>query len=172
MLTLLLMRHGKSDWEQPFAHDRERPLAKRGRKAAARMGSFLTEVGAGPERVLTSPAVRAWETAALAAKGGGWNCAPEPVESLYEGSPEALVQELRQLLSVPQTLLLVGHEPTGSSLLTLLLGGGAFRLPTAAVAALELDAPSWAMLEPGRCRLLWLVTPRLLEPDKSERKGD
>jgi phosphohistidine phosphatase len=172
MLTLLLMRHGKSDWQMPFPHDRERPLAKRGRKAAARMGRFLSELGVAPERVLTSDAVRARETAALAAKAGGWSCAIEPVETFYEGSPEAVIQQLRQLLSVPQTLLLVGHEPTWSSLLSLLIGGGALRFPTAAVAALELDAPSWAQLEPGRCRLLWLVPPRLLEPDKAARKDD
>ena len=54
---LLLLRHGKSDWSSNV-DDRERPLAKRGRKAAQAIGRFLTEAGEAPDAVVASPARR------------------------------------------------------------------------------------------------------------------
>ena len=74
MPELLLMRHAKSDWGSGDEDDRARPLAERGRKAARRLGRFLTAAGQVPALVLSSPAVRALETARLAVAAGGWSC--------------------------------------------------------------------------------------------------
>ncbi|HRC84021.1 MAG TPA: histidine phosphatase family protein [Thermoanaerobaculia bacterium] len=163
MLTLLLMRHAKSDWEAPHGDDHARPLAKRGKKAAASMGKRLTQLGLAPEKILSSSAERARSTARAAAKSGRWAAELEVTDAFYEASPEAVIATVRELEEAPATLLLVGHEPTWSQLLSTLIGGGNFRFPTGAVAALEVDAAGWAELGPGRCRLLWLLTPKLVE---------
>lgn len=164
MRTLLLLRHAKSDWDAGAGEDFDRPLAKRGRRAAALVGRFLRDVGCVPEEVLTSAAVRARTTVELAAEAGGWGCPLRETRDLYEADPEDVVEEIRGLASGARTLLVAGHEPTWSGLLSLLVGGGSFRLPTAALACIEFDADTWSGLEAGKGRLLWLVNPKLLEP--------
>jgi phosphohistidine phosphatase len=163
MRTLLLLRHAKSDWDAGAGEDFDRPLAKRGKKAAAEVGRFLRRAGAVPGEVLTSSAVRARTTVEVAAEAGGWDCPVRETRSLYEADPEDVVEEIRSLGSRAEVLLVAGHEPAWSSLLALLVGGGTFHLPTAALACVEFDADSWETLEPGRGRLAWLVNPKLLE---------
>lgn len=163
MRTLLLLRHAKSDWEAPSGGDHERPLNRRGRKAAALVGVFLARAGAVPDLVLTSSAVRARTTVERAAESGRWPSKIEIAPALYEATPEAVLAEVRRQPDEAQTLLLAGHEPTWSALVSLLIGGGEIRLPTAAVAAIEFDTDAWESVGPGKGRLLWLVVPRLLE---------
>ena len=62
MPTLLVLRHGKSDWKAEFDTDEHRPLARRGRRAARTMGRHLAAVGPAPTLALTSPALRAHDT--------------------------------------------------------------------------------------------------------------
>lgn len=162
MRTLLLFRHAKSDWHVPAASDHDRPLAPRGRKAAPQMGRFLSRAGYRPQRCLTSSAVRARETVALAAEAGGWDCPVEVSGLLYEASAERLVALLTEQPDTVDTLLLAGHEPVWSILAARLMGGGRLRLPTAAVACLRWPQESWREAVATTAELLWLVTPKLL----------
>ena len=59
MKTILLLRHAKSDWGDPGLADFDRPLAKRGRKDAPRMGEVLALFNCVPDRILSSSARRA-----------------------------------------------------------------------------------------------------------------
>src|SRR5580700_6638561 len=93
MRTLLLFRHGKSEWTSGGGDDRSRPLSSRGKKAARTMGRFLAR-GDTPDLALSSPAVRASETLRLAMAAGGWSCETATREALYDGVPE-LLGELR-----------------------------------------------------------------------------
>ena len=61
-------------------------------------------------------------------------------------------------------LMVVGHEPTSSETVTLLVGGGRHRLPTAAVAGIDVDVARWTDVEPACGRLSYLIPPRLLAP--------
>ncbi|HEX4952569.1 MAG TPA: histidine phosphatase family protein [Thermoanaerobaculia bacterium] len=164
MLTLLLMRHAKSDWESSHQSDHDRPLSKRGIKAAGLMGEVLTATDSAPDLVVTSSAERARRTAELAHEAGGWSCPVLESDALYASRPETVLEAVKGLHGEPSVLLLVGHEPVWSQLLSELVGGGSFRFPTAAVAAVELAIPTWADLAPGNGQLLWFVTPRFLTP--------
>ena len=73
MRSVVLFRHGKSDWDADYNVDHERPLAKRGIKAAKRMGKYLAELDEIPDIVITSTAVRAKTTVELAMKAGAWS---------------------------------------------------------------------------------------------------
>lgn len=163
MATLLLLRHAKSDWDAGIAQDRDRPLNKRGRAAAALVGRFLSKIELVPSRVLASPAVRARTTAEIAAKEGGWRAEIELAAGFYESSPPAVLAEVAKLARLPPVLLLVGHEPTWSLLASDLIGGGTFRFPTAGLAAIEVPGDDPASLGAGRGELLWFVNPRMLE---------
>jgi phosphohistidine phosphatase len=161
MKTLFLLRHGKSDWSADVG-DAARPLTKRGRDAARSTGRFLTRAGHMPDAVVTSPARRAVDTASLAAATGSWQCEIRQQVLLYGADAVAVLDIARAETTATQRLLLVGHEPALSETLALLVGGGAHRMPTAAVAAIEFDTEQWADLAPGRGRLLFLIPPRLL----------
>ena len=73
MLSLILFRHAKSDWDNNVK-DHDRPLAQRGIRAAKTMGNFLAAINKVPELALTSSAKRARDTLDLAARQGNWSC--------------------------------------------------------------------------------------------------
>jgi len=162
MVELLVMRHAKSAWNAGFENDHERPLAPRGVRAAKLMGRFLTDSGFEPGLVLTSTAVRARQTVELAAEAGGWTSSIRSTEVFYGADPGEVVREIIES-EPPDRLLVAGHEPTWSGLVSLLIGGGAVRMPTAAVACLGFPDRRWQDLPQSRGRLSWLVTPRLLK---------
>lgn len=161
MLEVILFRHGKSDWDADYGHDSDRPLAGRGRRAAAVMGRMLSAAGRAPDLVLSSPARRAVETAEIARDEGEWTAPLQIVRHLYGGGPEAVLMTLRTLPESVGRPILIGHEPTWSTSVEILIGGGDVRMPTAAAAGLEVISGGWAAVGPGTCRLAWLVPPRL-----------
>ncbi|MEM7480016.1 MAG: histidine phosphatase family protein [Acidobacteriota bacterium] len=160
---VLLFRHGKSDWNAAFDHDRDRPLAPRGERAARRMGRFLAAVGPQPEIALASPARRAFDTLEIAAEAGRWHSALRAEERIYAEGPDPLLAALREQPDAAAAVLLAGHEPSISEVLTVLTGGIAVRFPTAAMARIDLPAGLWSELAGGTGELRWLVTPKLLE---------
>jgi phosphohistidine phosphatase len=159
---LILFRHAKSDWDSGAASDHARPLAKRGVEAARVMGRFLMSAGEVPEQVLCSSAVRAVTTVQLAAKAGGWIVPIDFRESLYLPDTGSVIKEIRQAPDRLSSLMLVGHEPTWSELISELIGGGEIRFPTAAMARINFDTDSWERVRHGRGKLAWLVKPKLL----------
>ncbi len=168
MLRLYLLRHGKSDWDAPYGADHNRPLAPRGRRAARRVGAFLSGLGQEPHSVVTSTAVRAQKTAALAAEAGSWSCPIRSTEKLYLASPAALLAEARAEVSGVERLMLVGHEPAGSDTVGLFIGSGRVKMVTAALARLDLPGTDWSRIGFGGATLAWLVTPKLLEAADTE----
>jgi phosphohistidine phosphatase len=162
VLELLIMRHAKSDWGAGAAHDRDRPLARRGVKAAKRMGKVISKIGVQPELVLSSPAVRAAGTAELAARAGHWTASTKIVPSFYGGSWADVVYGVRAEGGGFDRVLVVGHEPTWSTLTSVLLGGAQLAMPTGAVACVEVLGPDWSVLGPECGELRWLITPRMV----------
>ena len=161
------MRHGKSDWAAPSGGDHERPLAPRGRKAAALVGKTLSERGEQPDLVITSTAVRARTTAERAATAGDWSCPIEATERLYLPSVGAVLEEVRAQPASASRLMLVGHEPTWSELVGLFSGAGRVRMVTAALARLDFSSPGWDQVAFGGGTLAWLATPKLLAAARS-----
>ncbi|MEM7049945.1 MAG: histidine phosphatase family protein [Acidobacteriota bacterium] len=162
--TLLLLRHGKSDWTVQHDDDRQRPLNPRGRRAALTIGRFLAAAGPLPDLAIASPAERARRTLELAASAGAWNRPVAVAEEIYSESVEGLLEHwLPGFDDSLRRVLLVGHQPTFSELLRRLVGGGDFRFPTAALARIDLPLESWAEPAAGRGELRWLVTPKILQ---------
>lgn len=176
-LSVLVFRHGKSDWSADYVHDADRPLNRRGRKAAKVMGRFLTANDVEPDLAITSPARRARDTLEVARRAGGWSSRIRTSEWLYGNGPVEVMLLLRT--GVPDwvdRVMIVGHEPTSSDMIELLTGARV-RFPTAAVASVELDVTSWGTVSAGTGRLAWLVPPRLLgaarfRPGKTPRRAD
>lgn len=165
MKTILLLRHGKSDWDADYGRDHERPLAERGQKGARKMGRFLTTARAVPDRALTSSAVRARETLATAAEAGGWAGPARVTDALYDAAPEAVLREVQAEPEGARTLVVVGHEPTWSALVSRFIGGGNVEMKTAAVARIDFEVERWADVAFGRGVLAFLLPPGALRPN-------
>ena len=161
MKTLILFRHGKSDWDSGGT-DHERPINQRGQKAAAAMGRFLQAVGQQPDSVVTSSAVRARTTAEWAQKAGAWTAPIRITRALYEATPFAALEEARAEPATTERLLLVGHQPTLGELVSLLVGGGNFQFPAGTMARVDLGIDHWQHAAYGKGQLVWFIVPRLL----------
>jgi phosphohistidine phosphatase SixA len=159
---LLLLRHGKSDWDAKYGADHDRPLANRGKRAASLMGRYLASLDQVPDRVVCSSAVRARETLRLAAEAGGWSCPVTVAEELYQASPGRVLELIRDIKDSVNSVLLVGHEPTWSLLAGKLIGRARVEFPTAAMARIDLPVARWGDVGFGKGILVWLVTPKLL----------
>ncbi|HEX9992654.1 MAG TPA: histidine phosphatase family protein [Acidimicrobiales bacterium] len=160
MPALLLLRHGKSDWDAG-TKDEDRQLTARGRRAAKAVGLFLTRIGAVPDMAVTSPAERARTTLDLAVEAGRWPCPVRVAGELYRRGPESVLTLVRAEDPSTTSLLLVGHEPTWSAVVESLTGA-AVRLPTGTLVRIELER--WTDAVVGGGSLTWLVPPRLLDP--------
>jgi len=165
-LRILLLRHGKSDWEAPYDGDHDRPLAPRGQSAAAAIGRFLSEAGRAPDRILSSTARRARDTVVIAAQSGRWAAPIVTTDALYgAGAGEALAAARRHMASEQERvgcLLLAGHEPTFSELTGRLIGRGRIGFPTAAVASIRFAGEDWDRVDFGAGELEFLVKPKIL----------
>lgn len=162
MLSLILFRHGKSDWDAPFANDHERPLTGRGREAARLMGQLLSKTQQVPDLAVSSSALRARDTLQIAARAGRWKCPMRIDSALYESSPAEVLDWIRALEDKPALLLLAGHEPTWSGLAGRLVGKGTIRVPTGAMLRIDFEQDGWSEVEFETGELRWLVPPKMI----------
>lgn len=163
MKTLLLLRHAKSSWKDSDLDDHDRPLNKRGKRDAPRMGEMLKDENLQPEFMLTSTAKRARRTAEHVAEACGFRGETRMTSDLYEGTVQ---QHLAVLATVPDfasSVLLVGHNPGLEDLLAVLTSECP-ALTTAALALIELPINQWSELAEGvRGKLLKIWQPRELD---------
>lgn len=111
MKTLILMRHGKSSWDDASLADFERPLAPRGIKAAKRIGRELVARGWLPARAFVSPSVRTQETWRLLASELPRKPETVSIETLYDATSDEVLAELHGAAESDDTLLVIGHNP-------------------------------------------------------------
>lgn len=160
MRRLLLMRHGKSDWDAPYAADHERPLARRGERAARAMGEVLQKINQIPDAVVSSSALRARATAELARVSGGWSCPLVIAEGIYGAGPHEVLRIAATHGNDAERLMLVGHEPTWSQLVGTLTGART-RVKTGTVVAIDLDIEDWREVPYAEGVLAYLLNPRM-----------
>lgn len=161
MKTLLLLRHAKSSWDDPSQRDFDRPLNERGRQAAPSMGRFLLRRQIRPALVLCSPAERAKQTAELflAAAESPAECRFD--ERIYDATYQQLLQVITGVEDQHDPVLLVGHNP-GMEELIGRLAGESRRMPTAALACLDLSIERWVEARELCGSLNWLQKPKEL----------
>lgn len=170
MKTLLLMRHAKSSWDDIFCPDHDRPLSKRGRKAAPEMGRFLAGKGLLPDTVLLSTATRVQETWLLLNSTLGADPALQSDQALYGSSPHALLSRINDTNDADSILLVINHEPTLGGLCRTLARdpvpttcARAFsKFSTAGVAEFHFDIESWRSITPGSGTFVDFTIPKYL----------
>ncbi|MGE4288729.1 MAG: histidine phosphatase family protein [Salinivirgaceae bacterium] len=165
MKTLMLMRHAKSSWKEPLPEDRDRPLLNKGIKRTKRTAAFINEKELIPELVLSSPAVRAWQTAELLIEELRTNLKTKQVDAMYPGSSAALLKTIWQVNNKYSRLMLIGHNPGLSDLACYLLGNQeASWIPTSGLVVISFVENNWQDTKPGDGVMLHYIQPKAL-PD-------
>jgi phosphohistidine phosphatase len=170
MLTLSLLRHAKSSWDDASLEDFDRPLAERGKAAAQRMGAYMAAQGIAPELILCSTAVRARQTLDLVLPHLAG--APTVVHEadLYLAAATVLLARVRKIDARVGHMMLIGHDP-GMQVLALELAGSgdaekphalARKFPTAALAVIRFKAREWSKVRPAKGCLDLFIAPKML----------
>ncbi|MHC4822145.1 MAG: SixA phosphatase family protein [Planctomycetota bacterium] len=168
--TLLILRHAKSAWDTDAATDYDRPLNKRGKRDAPRMGDWLQSEGLIPDHIVSSPARRAEQTVLEAIGVMGLDeDAVRWDEDAYGAGPDTWLALLTEVPDDARIVLIVGHNPGLDLLVEHLAGDAPYGddgklMVTAAVARLNMPA-TWDRLERGCAELVCVQRPRELVDD-------
>ena len=168
MKTLYVLRHAKSSWDTPELADFDRPLNNRGKTAAPFMGEVMTANGFTPDVIVSSPAVRARETARLTKEAAHLKADIIHDERIYEASPRTLKTVASSIDDRFGSAMLVGHNP-GMEGIVRLLTGKSEEMPTAALAVIELDIDRWSEIDSGLGSLRRMVRPKEEMSKKSKK---
>jgi phosphohistidine phosphatase len=149
MLRLTLVRHAKTEPAYSGQDDWDRVLEPRGQRDAPEMGRRLKDRGSKPDKILTSPAVRAITTATIIARELGVSAAKiVPDERLYLASRKQLLAVVQELGGTAKHLMVVGHNPGLTEFADALSSERSIdNMPTCAVYTLEFDIRNWRDLE-------------------------
>jgi phosphohistidine phosphatase len=153
------MRHAKSSWAEADLADFDRPLNERGKRNALFMGNVMHENDYAPDIILSSPAVRARETALLVKEGGKLNSELQFDDRIYEASPQTLIQIVSGISDRYSSAMLIGHNP-GIEGFIRSLTGTLEPMPTASIAAIELNAASWSGVAANSSRVVKVIRPK------------
>ena len=155
------MRHGIAEEVSDTGRDEDRVLTEEGVEKTRESGKALRKLGIKFDAVFSSPYARAWQTAEGIAKELECQQLLKRLEELGAGSsPAAVMGVLKAEVRKLATVLIVGHEPILSDLISLLLSGQSglsIAMKKGGVCKLTCVRP-----EPGSCRLDWLLTTKLL----------
>lgn len=163
MKRLTLIRHAKSDWDSGATTDFDRPLNRRGNKAAALMGARILARGTCAELLISSPARRAIETVQLLAQE--LEIPKEEIvfqKDIYDASLATLI-ELLHGFPAQEHIALIGHNPGLSDLGVWLCPQAPGWLPTCGVLELKLSIDFWSAAESGCATLLYYDYPKKKE---------
>ena len=158
---LIIMRHAKSSWTSGATTDHQRPLNKRGRHAAPRIGARLRDLDWIPDLVIASDSERTRET---------WQRMqaefPDSIEenlssAFYHGGLAAIANVCTSLPADISTLLVLGHNPGWEDAVANLSGQWA-RMTTANAALLESDIDDWADILETNWVLVEVLRPKEL----------
>lgn len=139
------MRHAKSSWKDNSIADHERPLKKRGLKDAAEIGKILKHKGLVPDKILSSDAVRAADTATVVAQKSGFKQEIEFIGRLYMAEGNTIMDLIQSQPDSIKTLMVIGHNP-GMEALVQQLSRKIESLATANVAYFQADIKKWKNL--------------------------
>jgi phosphohistidine phosphatase len=163
MKTLLLLRHAKSSWKDSELDDHDRPLNKRGKRDAPRIGQLLKDENLLPDFIVASSARRARKTAEHVIQHSGYRGETRITGDLYNAGREQLLAFVSTLPDAASRILLIGHNPGLEELLESLTGQ-CVALTTAALAHLESSVDTWQQLRQAEpLQLIKVWQPRELD---------
>jgi phosphohistidine phosphatase len=160
-MELYLLRHAHAgDAGARDGPDDRRPLSDKGEKQSDRLGRFLAGIGFGVDAIITSPKVRAAQTARIVAAQLGVTVGED--DRLGDEVDIGMLESILRDAGNPARAMVVGHDPAFTDLVTTLCGAARVPMKKGALARIDIDRP----LQPGAGTLRWLVPPDLLRPER------
>jgi phosphohistidine phosphatase len=161
MKTLYMVRHAKSSWDDMSLSDHDRPLNGRGEKNAPEMGRRLKDRGILPDLLISSSAVRAYETARKIAKEIGYlENRIANSKNLYHADEEDIIRWLQEQEDKNNSLMIFGHNPGFTECVNLLSGAGFYNIPTCGVVAMAFETELWSEVKAGTGTLIFYDYPK------------
>ena len=162
---LYLLRHAKSDWKKEAANDFERPLSKRGISDAPGMAAWLAKQANRPETIISSPALRAYQTALFFSHALDIQVKAIRFDNrIYEAGLDTLLEIVRTLPEQEKSVMLIGHNPGLDFLLQMLCkqakpGTDGKLMTTCAIAKVAVES-RWRDISDKYCMLCSLSRPK------------
>lgn len=161
---LLIVRHAKSDWDEPEMKDFDRPLNNRGTKNAPEMAIRLLRKKLIPDLLVSSPALRAITTTKYFADTFG---IPHSdilqVKEIYEASAATLLKIINGFDNNYQYVMLTGHNPGLTDLFVKLGGAYITNIPTCGMAMIGFPFDDWGLVSSGTGELLFFDYPKNID---------
>jgi phosphohistidine phosphatase len=164
MKTLYLVRHAKASWEEPGVSDADRPLLPKGVTRTKLIVDFLLKRGTTIDLMISSPAVRAFETAKIVATGLNY-----PVNKIrtdrkiYDGYYDRILDIIYDTSNDVDSLMIFGHNPTITNLANLFLHPGLEIMPTSCTICLSFNIDKWKEIPSNEGIQEFIVFPKMLK---------
>ena len=172
MKYLLLMRHGKSESNDPGKEDIDRALTTHGLNDSISIANWIKENALLPEIALISSARRTQETWDAMRRVIGKNTSEVKQDELYLASPSDILEQISNIDDAVKIVLLIGHNPGIDSLAMHLIIGDSLDITqeklnegfsAGALAAFELNNENWTDIKSTNTKLIKFIRPRELE---------
>lgn len=164
MKTLYIVRHAKSSWDYPELPDDQRPLLEKGKKRTKRVIDYLLRNKIFVDYIISSPAVRAYETAKIVGKA--LKHSEEEIQRdslLYSADAERLQNLFFDLPSGVDSLMIFGHNPTLTNFANHFIIPKIDNIPTSGVVCIDFDIDRWEDISSLKSSLRFFITPRMLK---------
>ena len=161
MKELLLIRHAKSDWDDPSLSDFDRPLNKRGKSDAPVMAHRLLDKKIKIDAFISSPAKRAKKTASIFAKE--YKIEKKDIllfEELYAAEANVFFEVISHTDDKFDNIAVFSHNPGLTDFANLLSDVRIDNIPTCGVFALKIDTKSWANFKEAKKGFWFFDYPR------------
>lgn len=160
MKKIILVRHGKSAWDDPNLTDHNRPLADRGLEDVPEMALRLKEKGLIPDLMISSTAIRASQTAEILAEV--LHLPKSKIvydKNLYHASYAMILKCIQRQDDANELIFVVGHNPGMNDFIDF-FGGRFDNLPTSGQYALLVDTDHWQQLRPENTKFWFVDFPK------------
>jgi len=170
MKTLSVLRHAKSSWEYPDLTDFERPLLTKGVKRTLLICEALKKVELVPDLVVSSPAVRALETAEIIIDQ--FNLQKKQLiknEHFYPGYVKKINSLVTKLDNKVKYAMIVGHNPAFTDLANTFLGNNFIDwIPTSGLITIQFDCKKWEDINAKNATLIHYLKPKELKLNEND----
>ena len=167
MKTLYIVRHAKSSWDYSGLPDDQRPLLEKGKKRTKRIIDFLLDKEVVVDYIISSPAVRAFETARIIGKALKHEADEIRKDNLlYQADAERLHNLFFDLPSGMDSLMIFGHNPTLTNFANKFIINKIDSIPTSGVVCIDFNIDKWEDISSLKSELRFFITPKMLKNGK------
>jgi len=166
MKTIYIVRHAKSSWDIPDIPDEQRPLTEKGKKRISKVIDYLHKNHIKVDCIISSHAVRAFETAKILAKGMHFPVSEIRIDSIfYHANNDDILGQFCGLPEICNSVMLVGHNPALTDFVNIFLDPPIENLPTSGVVSISFDTDHWGKVPKAGTKTNFILFPKEL-PDK------